>query len=86
MPESEAESLNAAIFQRLHPRIYLERFLEENVRSDGRSFDTWRDVSINVGEYTNTVNTADADSSKDQYLPLMARLSFVSETPPSFAV
>src|SRR6266576_5243029 len=42
-------SLKAAIFQRLHPRVYLERFVAENVRPDGRQFAEWRDVSINVG-------------------------------------
>ena len=41
--------LKAAIFQRLHPRVYLERFVAEKVRPDGRQFDEWRDVSINVG-------------------------------------
>lgn len=63
--EDEASStFKAAIFQRLHPRVYLERFLAEDVRPDGRSLGTlnevggagagsgsgiWRDVSINVG-------------------------------------
>lgn len=46
---SDQESLKAAVFQRLHPRIYLERFVAENVRPDGRDFDGWRDVSVNVG-------------------------------------
>lgn len=53
-----SDSLKAAIFQRLHPRVYLERFLAEDVRPDGRALGTmekdgdsgiWRDVSINVG-------------------------------------
>ena len=46
---SEAEALKASVFQRLHPRIYYERFLEERVRPDGREFDAWRDVAVNVG-------------------------------------
>lgn len=55
---TESDSLKAAIFQRLHPRVYLERFLAEDVRPDGRALGTlekegdkeiWRDVSINVG-------------------------------------
>lgn len=40
---------SAKIFQRLHPRAYLERFVAEDVRPDGRPFDAWRDVSVNVG-------------------------------------
>ncbi len=53
-------TLKAAIFQRLHPRVYLERFLAEEVRPDGRAPGTldregdkelWRDVSINVGMF-----------------------------------
>jgi exosome complex component RRP43 len=47
---TESQSLKASVFQRLHPRVYLERFLEEGVRPDGRSFDQWRDVSVNLGE------------------------------------
>ena len=37
------------IFQRLHPRVYLERFLAEHVRPDGRPFNVARDVAVNVG-------------------------------------
>lgn len=55
--DSSPDSLKAAIFQRLHPRVYLERFLAEDVRPDGRALGTvgkeeneiWRDISINVG-------------------------------------
>jgi hypothetical protein len=58
--DSGSDSLKAAIFQRLHPRVYLERFLAEDVRPDGRAIgcavegvgvkgEIWRDVSINVG-------------------------------------
>jgi hypothetical protein len=39
--EDDASSaFKAAIFQRLHPRVYLERFLAEDVRPDGRSLGT----------------------------------------------
>ncbi|KAL1759689.1 ribosomal protein S5 domain 2-type protein, partial [Schizophyllum commune] len=55
---SEAEALKASVFQRLHPRIYYERFLEERVRPDGREFDAWRDVAVNVG----SISTADGSS------------------------
>lgn len=47
---AEQEALKASIFQRLHPRVYLERFLSENIRPDGREFDAWRDASVNVGK------------------------------------
>jgi exosome complex component RRP43 len=43
------DNLRASTFQRLHPRAYYERFVSENIRPDGRSFDGWRDVSLNVG-------------------------------------
>lgn len=46
---AEQEALKASTFQRLHPRVYLERFLAENIRPDGRACDAWRDVSVNVG-------------------------------------
>ncbi len=51
LPKEEQEALKASVFQRLHPRVYLERFLAEGVRPDGREFDAWRTVSVNVGEY-----------------------------------
>ena len=46
---AELEALKALTFQRLHPKAYLERFLAENVRPDGREPSEWRDVSVNVG-------------------------------------
>ena len=45
----DANTLKALTFQRLHPKTYLERFLAENVRPDGREPSEWRDVSVNVG-------------------------------------
>lgn len=47
--QEQQDALKAAVFQRLHPRVYLERFIAEDVRPDGRAFDTFRDVSVNVG-------------------------------------
>ena len=47
--ESEQDALRALTFQRLHPRTYLERFLAEGVRPDGREPGAWRDVSVIVG-------------------------------------
>jgi len=53
-----SEAVRVATFQRLHPKTYLERFLEENVRPDGREFLEFRDCSINVG----SISTADGSS------------------------
>ncbi|KZT70290.1 hypothetical protein DAEQUDRAFT_744783 [Daedalea quercina L-15889] len=56
--KAEQDVLRAATFQRLHPRVYLERFLAENVRPDGREFHEWREVSVNVG----SISTADGSA------------------------
>lgn len=48
-PKTAQDAQRAATFQRLHPKVYLERFLAENVRPDGREFNEWREVSVNVG-------------------------------------
>jgi exosome complex component RRP43 len=40
------------VFQRLHPDQYLTRFLDKGYRPDARRKDAWREVSINVGEYS----------------------------------
>ncbi|KAL0950364.1 hypothetical protein HGRIS_010330 [Hohenbuehelia grisea] len=58
MANTEQDDLKAAIFQRLHPRVYFERFLSEKIRPDGRDFGGWRDVSINVG----SISTADGSA------------------------
>ncbi|THH15954.1 hypothetical protein EW146_g4613 [Bondarzewia mesenterica] len=55
---ADQETLKALIFQRLHPRIYLERFIAENVRPDGREFAEWRDITVNVG----SISTADGSA------------------------
>ena len=44
------EALKVAVFQRLHPRAYLERFLAENIRPDKRLCDGFRDVHVNAGK------------------------------------
>jgi len=56
--KAEQDALRAATFQRLHPKVYLERFLAENVRLDGREFAEWRDASVNVG----SISTADGSA------------------------
>ncbi|KAI0071833.1 ribosomal protein S5 domain 2-like protein [Panus rudis PR-1116 ss-1] len=55
---AEEEALKASTFRRLHPKVYLERFLGEGLRPDGREFDEWRDISINVG----SISTADGSA------------------------
>ncbi|KAL4072183.1 ribosomal protein S5 domain 2-type protein [Scleroderma citrinum] len=55
---TESDTLRAQIFQRLHPHAYLDRFLIEGVRPDGRAPDEWRDVFINVG----SISTADGSA------------------------
>ncbi|KAI0677709.1 ribosomal protein S5 domain 2-type protein [Trametes maxima] len=56
--QAEQDALKGLTFQRLHPRAYLERFLAENVRPDGRDLDEWRDVSLIVG----SISTADGSA------------------------
>ena len=46
----DQDALKAAVFQRLHPRLFLERYAVENFRPDGRLFGDFRSVSVNVGE------------------------------------
>ncbi|KAF9225023.1 hypothetical protein BS17DRAFT_779465 [Gyrodon lividus] len=55
-PQSDA--LRAQIFQRLHPHAYLDRFLAEGVRPDGREPTEWREVFVNVG----SISTADGSA------------------------
>ncbi|KAI0371452.1 ribosomal protein S5 domain 2-like protein [Pilatotrama ljubarskyi] len=55
---AEQDALKALTFQRLHPKTYLERFVAEDIRPDGRDFDEWRDVSLNVG----SISTADGSA------------------------
>ncbi|KAJ7284965.1 ribosomal protein S5 domain 2-type protein [Mycena rebaudengoi] len=57
MTDSDA-ALKAAIFQRVHPRVYFSAFVTEQARPDGRAFDAWRDVSVNVG----SISTADGSA------------------------
>ncbi|OAX36890.1 hypothetical protein K503DRAFT_850676 [Rhizopogon vinicolor AM-OR11-026] len=57
-PSAADDTLRAQIFQRLHPRVYLERFTAEKFRPDGRTFDEWRKVSVNVG----SISTADGSA------------------------
>ena len=57
---AEQDALKALTFQRLHPRTYLERWLAENVRPDGRDFGEWRDISVIVGECATRLTKVEA--------------------------
>lgn len=49
---SSAASTSAsagAIFRKLHPESYLQRYLAKDYRPDGRQVREWRDVSVNTG-------------------------------------
>ncbi|KIO11225.1 hypothetical protein M404DRAFT_994885 [Pisolithus tinctorius Marx 270] len=54
----QSDELRAQIFQRLHPHAYLDRFLTEGVRPDGRTPEEWRDVFINVGSISTANGSA----------------------------
>jgi len=51
---ASSSTLTPALFKRLHPQPYLSKFLDQQVRPDGRplgtSQDVWRDVSVNLGK------------------------------------
>jgi exosome complex component RRP43 len=53
-----ADLNNANIFQRLHPKAYLERFLAEQLRPDGRETTKWRDLFVHAG----SISTADGSA------------------------
>ncbi|KAH9974639.1 ribosomal protein S5 domain 2-like protein [Lactifluus volemus] len=50
--------MDPQIFQRLHPKSYLERFIAESFRPDGREEKDWRDISVHVG----SISTADGSA------------------------
>ncbi|KAI9451484.1 ribosomal protein S5 domain 2-type protein [Russula earlei] len=50
--------VNAQTFQRLDPRAYLERFLAEQFRPDGRVPNEWRDLHVHVA----SISTADGSA------------------------
>ncbi|KAF9528048.1 ribosomal protein S5 domain 2-type protein [Crepidotus variabilis] len=58
LSQEALEELKASVFQRLHPKVYLEKYLDENVRPDGRGASDWRNVEVNVG----SISTADGSA------------------------
>jgi exosome complex component RRP43 len=49
---------DAHIFQRLHPKAYLERFLAEQLRPDGRETTECRELFVHAG----SISTADGSA------------------------
>lgn len=56
-PAAPQSNLTPTLFRRLFPRPYLERFLDQRIRPDGRTLDTstptaqcWREPSANTGQ------------------------------------
>ena len=85
LSQEEQDALKAAVFQRLHPRAYLERYIAEDVRPDGRSFLDFRDVYVNVGSCL-SFRLADNHRQKDlkvRYLLRMVLRSSKWEIPQS---
>jgi exosome complex RNA-binding protein Rrp42 (RNase PH superfamily) len=51
--------MDAAVYKKLHPRAYLQRFLSgASVRSDGRAADSARRVSVTAGSVSSAVGSA----------------------------
>lgn len=46
---TEIPSVDSTTFKRLRPRQYLERYLTEKIRVDGRKFDQFRETHLNKG-------------------------------------
>ncbi|GAA5846610.1 hypothetical protein JCM9279_006761 [Rhodotorula babjevae] len=60
-----SSNLTPTLFRRLFPRPYLERFLDQGIRPDGRTLDTkckssncWRDPSANTGSVSTAPSSA----------------------------
>ncbi|GAA5878587.1 hypothetical protein JCM3774_004073 [Rhodotorula dairenensis] len=58
-----SSSLTPALFKRLFPRPYLDRFIDENLRPDGRplaldSTDAYRQLSVNIGSVSTAPSSA----------------------------
>jgi hypothetical protein len=79
------DALKAATFQRLHPRLYLERFLAEGVRPDGRTTDDFRALAVNAGMDVSIFCISLLIFRKVPSPAQTARHSFGWETPPSCA-
>jgi exosome complex component RRP43 len=52
---ASTSALTPALFRRLHPKPYLDKFIASEVRPDGRPLagtgsERWREASINTGK------------------------------------
>ena len=45
-------TFKAETFQRIQPDEYLRKFIQQNVRPDGRSFDHFRKTTVNLSKVT----------------------------------
>ena len=43
-------TLNAEIFRQIYPKEYLDRFIQKNLRPDGRHLQEFREISITTGK------------------------------------
>ncbi|KAM0792880.1 hypothetical protein ACM66B_002642 [Microbotryomycetes sp. NB124-2] len=62
---TSTSTLTPALFKRLHPRPFLDKFLEQQLRPDGRraggsqqQHEQYRDVSVNVGSISTAPSSA----------------------------
>ncbi|GAA6064156.1 hypothetical protein JCM10212_004737 [Sporobolomyces blumeae] len=66
---TQSASLTPALFKRLHPRPYLDKFLQDSIRPDGRPLvplsdsnadphEHWRDATANVGSISTSPSSA----------------------------
>ncbi|BGP22360.1 exosome complex component RRP43 [Rhodotorula toruloides] len=63
--QAAPSNLTPALFRSLFPQPYLERFISQGVRPDGRpvgeqaaAADSWRDVSVNIGSVSTAPSSA----------------------------
>lgn len=43
-------AFGADTFRRIQPQEYLRKFVQQNIRPDGRSFNAFRKTNINLGK------------------------------------
>lgn len=56
--EASGAGLDAQAFRRLYPDLYLQRFLDDGIRPDGRTLGRWRATTIGLGTITSTDGSA----------------------------
>ena len=60
LPAAEASGagLDAQAFRRLYPELYLQRFLDDGIRPDGRTLGRARSCTIGLGTITSVDGSA----------------------------